>query len=255
MKNFLSVGDVCKIKKIHVNSLRYYEKIGLLIPVYVNPETKYRYYSYQQMMILDLILFAIQLDIPLKEAKEFIGNDGVIDMISFQRKGEEIVNQKIQALQNQLAIFDFLKKHCDDTKIIMNQTEIPYKKQEKKRHFYCIPYEHERFSLASYEELVSRLKEDVLSVTNNFVFEEGLVYRKLHGKLRTFAFIQLDKAVKGMTTVIPSGCYDCEVKENTFELTCEIKENKLKSDIFVCRFLLTDSFHVEKQHFEVQRLT
>ena len=58
MENLLSIGEVAKIRNVNVQSLRYYEKLGILIPAYINPDTGYRYYSLEQIMILDTIIRA-----------------------------------------------------------------------------------------------------------------------------------------------------------------------------------------------------
>lgn len=64
MENLLSIGEVAKIRNVNVQSLRYYEKLGILIPAYINPETGYRYYSLEQIMILDTIILCVDLGIP-----------------------------------------------------------------------------------------------------------------------------------------------------------------------------------------------
>lgn len=73
MENLLSIGEVAKIRNVNVQSLRYYEKLGILIPAYINPETGYRYYSLEQIMILDTIILCVDLGIPLKDLKKLCG--------------------------------------------------------------------------------------------------------------------------------------------------------------------------------------
>ena len=64
-KSFLSIGNMSKLTGIHIKSLRYYENIGVLIPAYVDPQTKYRYYSYQQIPNVMALRFCLELGIPL----------------------------------------------------------------------------------------------------------------------------------------------------------------------------------------------
>ena len=42
MHTFLSIGELAKLRNINVQSLRYYEKLGILVPAYINPESGYR---------------------------------------------------------------------------------------------------------------------------------------------------------------------------------------------------------------------
>ena len=37
MERYLSIGEMAKARGVNVQSLRYYEKLGILVPEYVNP--------------------------------------------------------------------------------------------------------------------------------------------------------------------------------------------------------------------------
>ena len=43
-ENLYSIGEAAEILGISVQTLRYYDKIKLLEPAYINPNTGYRYY-------------------------------------------------------------------------------------------------------------------------------------------------------------------------------------------------------------------
>ncbi len=79
MNNFLSIGELAKLRNVNVQSLRYYEKLGILIPAYINPKSGYRYYSLEQIMILDTIILCIDLGIPLKDLKNYVNADGELE--------------------------------------------------------------------------------------------------------------------------------------------------------------------------------
>ena len=65
MKNYFLISEFAKLRDININSLRYYEKLGLLKPAYVEERTGYRYYSAEQVSVLNKILLCINLGIPL----------------------------------------------------------------------------------------------------------------------------------------------------------------------------------------------
>ncbi|WP_434369237.1 MerR family DNA-binding transcriptional regulator [Peribacillus frigoritolerans] len=48
MQNKLSIGEMAKLRGVTVDTLRHYDKIGLLKPFHIDPETGYRYYSISQ---------------------------------------------------------------------------------------------------------------------------------------------------------------------------------------------------------------
>ena len=53
--DYLSIGEMAKMNHITVTTLRLYDELDLLKPVYVNPETNYRYYDIKQNARFDSI--------------------------------------------------------------------------------------------------------------------------------------------------------------------------------------------------------
>ena len=45
MKDRYTIGEVAELLNISPQSLRFYDKAGVVVPVYTNPKTGYRYYS------------------------------------------------------------------------------------------------------------------------------------------------------------------------------------------------------------------
>ena len=76
----LSIGEVSKMKGVGVKSLRYYERMGVLPPAYVDPDSGYRYYSMRQMVDIDIITTCIDLGIPLRELRDHMDESGTADL-------------------------------------------------------------------------------------------------------------------------------------------------------------------------------
>ena len=55
MNELFSIGDVSKLFHIDVHLLRYYDKISLLKPEYLDKKNGYRYYSKRQFECLNTI--------------------------------------------------------------------------------------------------------------------------------------------------------------------------------------------------------
>ncbi|POR04688.1 MerR family transcriptional regulator [Alkalispirochaeta sphaeroplastigenens] len=68
--NLLRVGDMARINSISAQTLRYYEKLGLLTPELVDPANGYRYYSIKQSARLDMIQHMKSLGMNLTEIQE-----------------------------------------------------------------------------------------------------------------------------------------------------------------------------------------
>ncbi|MGL5123112.1 MAG: MerR family transcriptional regulator [Fusobacteriaceae bacterium] len=52
---FITIGEIASFTNIPISTLRYYDKIGVLSPAYKNNDTKYRYYTSKQIIILKII--------------------------------------------------------------------------------------------------------------------------------------------------------------------------------------------------------
>lgn len=69
--SYLSITEMAKLRNISSETLRYYDRIGLLKPDYVDPDTKYRYYSVLQSEKLGTIRELRSLGMSVEEVKEY----------------------------------------------------------------------------------------------------------------------------------------------------------------------------------------
>lgn len=90
-----SIGEVAEMCSVSIKTLRYYDQIGLVIPEFRNEESKYRYYSKQQMIKLFIIRQLRKLGFAVKEIKELLENLNVEEM-------EEAVNNRLDAIDNEI---------------------------------------------------------------------------------------------------------------------------------------------------------
>ncbi|MBN1776765.1 MAG: MerR family transcriptional regulator [Clostridiales bacterium] len=68
----LKIGEFAAFCDISVPALRLYDRIGLLKPASVDPETGYRYYDPEQIRALNAILSYKKLGFSLQEIKELL---------------------------------------------------------------------------------------------------------------------------------------------------------------------------------------
>lgn len=76
MKHYLTISEFASLRNVNINSIRYYARQKLLLPAWVDPQTKDRYYLPEQLGVLDAIQLCIRLGIPLKELKGYIDPKG-----------------------------------------------------------------------------------------------------------------------------------------------------------------------------------
>lgn len=98
-KNLFQIGEVAKLFNISVSTLRHYEKIGLLLPEYIDKETGYRYYCTSQFERLNTIRYLRVLDIPLKQISTFLKNKNLDNIQGILKQQKEEIRKKRQALE------------------------------------------------------------------------------------------------------------------------------------------------------------
>lgn len=141
-QQFYKIGEISKLFHIGMDSIRYYEEIGILKP-YRNPENNYRLYTLEDLQKLTTIREMLSLNFSTAEIKEFektrtiastldlfqkelnVINDHIVTLL--QQK--EDINSRINALQNALdqtkdssiKVLDLYERPC----IMISDTNIP----------------------------------------------------------------------------------------------------------------------------------
>lgn len=91
----LSISELAKLRQVTTETLRYYDRIGLLKPVYVDPETSYRYYSIRQYERLGTIKELRQLGMSIEDVQTYFTNRNL-------KKSKEILTHYHQLLQEEI---------------------------------------------------------------------------------------------------------------------------------------------------------
>lgn len=127
----LTVGEVSKLFDISVRTLHYYDEINLLNPS-EKKENGYRYYTDEDLVLLQEIIFYKDLMLPLKDIKYILKQE--------KRDKVDILNKHKKILMLKREKIDLLIKLVDDTlnggKTKMNKDNIDkiniYKEEYKK---------------------------------------------------------------------------------------------------------------------------
>ena len=53
----IPIGKMAKANNVSIATLRLYDEMGLIKPLYIDPETNYRYYDINQTSRLDIIRY------------------------------------------------------------------------------------------------------------------------------------------------------------------------------------------------------
>lgn len=208
MNNLLSIGELAKLRDINVQSLRYYEKLGILIPAYINPDTGYRYYSLEQIMILDTIILCIDLGIPLKDLKNYVNADGELEFEHLLKDGKKLAKEKIRKIESNIDSINRTLQHIHAQKTFQGR-EGYYSRYIFERYYISIPCET-IMSAKTYEKKLSRLfalaKEQNLQAS----FPHGIISTYLNGQFtESNMFLEILPADSSVVHKLDAGNYLC----------------------------------------------
>lgn len=92
----LSIGEFSNICKVSTKTLRYYAEIGLILPIEINPENGYRYYSVEQLETMLFINRLKSYNFSLEEIKTILKSEELLDeklYLALTKKKKEIEKQ------------------------------------------------------------------------------------------------------------------------------------------------------------------
>jgi len=98
MKNLFTIGEVAKLFNINIQSLHFYDRIGLVKPEVKDPHNGYRLYSTRQFERLNTVIYLRALNMPIKDIQRFFENKNVPSMINLLEKQKEAVSSQKAAL-------------------------------------------------------------------------------------------------------------------------------------------------------------
>lgn len=98
MKKFFSVGEAAKAVGMTAETLRHYDRIGLVSPCRTDEWTGYRYYSEQELARLKIVRALKSLDLPLEEIGRMLASADLGETVRFLREAERSADEKIAEL-------------------------------------------------------------------------------------------------------------------------------------------------------------
>ena len=123
MEQLYSIGQVSKLKGVSPRMLRYYDKLGILVPRSVDDETGYRRYTLDQMVELDVIRMCIDAGIPLAELAVMQEQQPARAAAYLLEEARARLTARIGALERtRLSIDDYLAELGDERTMPRNST-------------------------------------------------------------------------------------------------------------------------------------
>lgn len=198
-KDLLTIGKLAELSGVHVKALRYYDRIGILPPTYVNEENGYRYYSQEHVLLVEIIKLCAELSIPLKELKEYIEVDGSIENIAeLADVGIRKIKQQMKRFQDNLSFLEEVKKDIQRSSAMkegIGETIIDLGTTD----YWMEPYTGHIGDI-EYHRLMSKLFEKIevqLGLKTKYEMGTALIFE--NGHYETYMFVTLENEDKNST--------------------------------------------------------
>ena len=69
----MTIGEFSRVSRLTVSALRFYDNVGALVPVQVDPRTNYRWYAQSQVGDGRLVARLRRVGMPVAEMKLLVG--------------------------------------------------------------------------------------------------------------------------------------------------------------------------------------
>ena len=261
MKHGFTISEFAKLRNININSLRYYEKLGVLIPAYTDPKTGYRYYTPDQLPVLDMILLCISLDIPLKQLSEYKDGDCYILNDKLYETGKELAESKIRQIQTELDKIEYILRYFEVNKQYLDSQDI-YTRPIIERNFVIMDYNGDLKDIRRIEETSARLYAYAQKNNLSPVFPAGLIIHIRQEEITSQVFFEIvrkDLDNEANMIKIPAGDFVCKQINLTpdTDLVATIHStygDKKEMNIIVSNMLL-GKFQIGTKTSELQQIS
>lgn len=136
MKVKFTVGEMAKLHKLQKQTLIFYDKQDVFKPQKVDASNGYRYYTDDQLEILDSILMLRDTGMPLKQIKEFIKKR---DVSSAENMLKEHMNEIMLQAQKLNRVANRLQRKIETLESIKDLKSIQIIKMQKSEYFAIEP--------------------------------------------------------------------------------------------------------------------
>lgn len=96
MKDYYKINEICKLYGIGADSLRYYEKIGVLNPK--RDKNSYRLYSLKDIYKLNIIRDLRQLDFSMQQIKDYLDCQSLDNTMALLKEEEKLIQTQLSKL-------------------------------------------------------------------------------------------------------------------------------------------------------------
>ena len=259
MEQYFLISEFAKLRGININSLRYYEKIGILKPAYIDEKTNYRYYSAEQLVLLNKIILCIQLGISLKEMATYMDENGDLQSQKLLEQGKIVAQNRIREMESNLKYIETSLKNIEENKKFKDKEGRYYRTFDERKVITTKRFEGPLEVKSVVSEISALYK---IAQENDFfpILPAGqLLEVEQDGKMSIRFFLEVleGQSEHPMIEILPAGTYSCV----RTELNPKVDMLKLIRDhwkaeektTFVINNVTSEKYSFKNRPSEIQR--
>ncbi|WP_055340073.1 MerR family transcriptional regulator [Paraclostridium sordellii] len=262
MKNLFSIGEVSKIKGVTIKALRYYHKMGILIPRHIDNTTGYRYYSIDQFIHIDIIKGCRELGTSIIELQDIFNKYNTDELLEFLQMKKYEAQSQIIKMKEVINNIDTLNMSVEKSKSILDNREITTSFFEKR---YIITTQFKESGILKELIYYSNLDKIIQNENVETLIERGILYNidskdNIEPKYAFNVIKDNNIKQKEYIKVLREGNYLTLAYTKENELECKrkvfdyIKEKNLEVKNFIELDLLNDFFNTKSYSCQIQML-
>lgn len=214
----LTIGQMSNLNHVSTQTLRLYDKLGLLKPQFVDDKNGYRYYNIKQSAKFDMIQYMKSLGMSLDDIKKLFDNHDINSIKNILIKKKEQIKKQIKflkyqerAIEHAIDNYEHYEASPPDGKILVEYIN--------KRYIYCFDSKINfyDFDLEVYEVILRKLKENLIANNlppiyfcnvGSIMHQENLT-KGNYNSTKVFVFVDKDYVSPNIITTIKSNTYLC----------------------------------------------
>ncbi|MDD2483783.1 MAG: MerR family transcriptional regulator [Eubacteriales bacterium] len=216
--DILTIGKMAKINGISEQTLRLYDKMQLLEPCEVNPETGYRYYKMKQCAKLDMIQYMKAIGMNLSQIKECFDENNVSKLRQILERQKVNIEEQIDEMKHAKQAVERAIESYKRYDAAPGEKDVILEYQKERRIFcYDTKINCYSYGMEYYEHILRSLKKNYAlhKLPMSYFCNVGSILRKEHfikkelWASEVYLFVEDNfESIDGIE-VIPEGMYLC----------------------------------------------
>lgn len=130
-QDLFSTGELAKLCNISRKTLLFYDKLGLIVPAFIDQENGYRYYARRQLTTLGLIITLRNINVPLGDIQKYLKNKSAESYEKLLINQDNLIEQSIYSLMQMRQELAYQIKAIQSlNKIVLNKFSIQHEEEE-----------------------------------------------------------------------------------------------------------------------------